>query len=193
MLQGLLAELYPSAAARPLAIGPDTCCNEGSENTLQALLPHDPHWNVTTIHLYAQGPDKTKGTPTAGNYANIAEYPIEIQCGRRGHNIPHCFQASFLLGNSAILGPNAGELLDAARRNTICEHVKQQASWVANSSRASAPLWVGEGGGSFYTWPGGGYLHQFGGALNLLNTLGCTASTGLLQKFLVRTQATCRC
>jgi hypothetical protein len=140
-LQRLLAELYPEQSTRPLAIGPDTCCATGSENTLQALLPYHPTWNVTTIHLYARGPDKSKGTP------------------------------------------DAAQLLSAARENSICERVKEQSSWVANSSHASTPLWVGEGGGSFYEWPGGGYLHQFGGSLNLLNTLGCSATAGL-QKFL---------
>ena len=140
-LQRLLAELYPEKSTRPLAIGPDTCCNTGNQNTLQALLPYNPLWNVTTIHLYGRGPDTSKGTP------------------------------------------HAAELLEAARQNNICQRVKEQASWVANSSHASTPLWVGEGGGSFYEWPGGGYLHQFGGALSLLNTLGCSATAGL-QKFL---------
>ena len=140
-LQQVLIDLYPHASTRPLAIGPDNCCNTGGENTLQALLPFNPLWNVTTIHLYGKGPDRSKGTP------------------------------------------DDADLLSVLRRNDICERVKEQASWVTNSSQAGNPFWIGEGGGSFYEWPGGGYLHQFGGALSILNTMGCSATAGL-QKFL---------
>lgn len=140
-LQQLLVELYPQPSTRPLAIGPDNCCNMGGENTLRAVLPFKPLWNVTTIHLYGKGPDRSKGTP------------------------------------------DDADLLGALRRNDICERVKEQASWVANSTQAGNPFWIGEGGGSFYEWPGGGYLHQFGGALSILNTMGCSATAGL-QKFL---------
>ena len=40
-------------------------------------------------------------------------------------------------------------------------------------------LWNGEGGGSYLTTGGGGYLHQFGGALSLLNNLGCLPAVGV--------------
>lgn len=40
-------------------------------------------------------------------------------------------------------------------------------------------LWNGEGGASYLPGDAGGYLHQFGGCLNLLNNLGCLPAAGV--------------
>ena len=54
-----------------------------------------------------------------------------------------------------------------------------QSGWLKNSTLNHTRLWNEEGGGSYLTTGGGGYLHQFGGALNLINNLGCLPVVGV--------------
>ena len=80
---------------------------------------------------------------------------------------------------SVVPNSNLSTFLGAARGNEMCNRGAAQLAWVRNSSLAGTPLWNGEGGASYLVTGAGGYLHQFGGALNLLNNLGCLPAVGV--------------
>eukprot|EP01043_Picozoa_sp_COSAG02_P047776 COSAG02_NODE_4615_length_5161_cov_10.381865_7_plen_386_part_00 len=74
---------------------------------------------------------------------------------------------------SVLPNANASTFLKAAQENTMCARAAKQLGWLQASKLNSTRLWNGEGGASYLTTGGGGYLHQFGGALSLMNNLGC--------------------
>jgi hypothetical protein len=52
------------------------------------------------------------------------------------------------------------DFLESAVGNALCMHSAKQAAHLAASPLAGAPLWNGEGGESYLTTGGGGFLHQ---------------------------------
>jgi hypothetical protein len=52
------------------------------------------------------------------------------------------------------------DFLESAVGNTLCLHGAKQATHLAASPLAGTPLWNGEGGESYLTTGGGGFLHQ---------------------------------
>ena len=69
--------------------------------------------------------------------------------------------------------------LDEAQTNAMCTSASTALTELSKSQLNGIPLWNGEGGASYLYQAAGGYLHQFGGALALLNNLGCLSTIGV--------------
>jgi len=80
---------------------------------------------------------------------------------------------------STLPDANVSTFLRAAQTNAMCTKMSQQLAWLRNSTLSHTPLWNGEGGESYLSNGGGGYLHHFGGALSILNNIGCLSSSGV--------------
>lgn len=127
---------------------------------LQGLLA-DAYPDVSTRPLVL-GPDTT-GCGGANSSGDLRE----ILQGEPAWNVTtvHLY--------SVQPNANASVFLKAAQENTMCTRAVTQLGWLKASKLNGTRLWNGEGGESYLTTGGGGYLHQFGGALSLMNNLGC--------------------
>lgn len=126
---------------------------------LQGLLA-DAYPDASTRPLVL-GPDTTGcgGANSSGDLREILKYEPEWNV-----TTVHLY--------SVMPNVNASAFLKAAQKNTMCTRAATQLGWL-KASKLNTPLWNGEGGASYLTTGGGGYLHQFGGALSLMNNLGC--------------------
>ena len=80
---------------------------------------------------------------------------------------------------SVVPTANVEGFLHAAQTNAMCTSASAALTELNKSTLKGVPLWNGEGGASYLYQAAGGYLHQFGGALALLNNLGCLSAVGV--------------